>query len=280
VAGICGGDRELLDLPEDEIAELAAQAKLTSGDALHRLFKHFGEAYEEIARSSQPRILLEATVARLAQLGRLVPAAELVERLEALAAGRPGPKTQGGGGQRPQAPARPVPSPSSSGPSTRSTASTPSTPSTPPSKASGTDALHDEVAWAKLLEEFGAASPAKSSILERSEPGPESRGDLLVLLFDERDGFTAERAKEQAFSGELRRFLRERLGRDVRLEIRLSDLGGRTTVARERLAREEMLRNREDEAREHPVVRGALSAFGGKIAKIAVAGAAPKPPRD
>jgi DNA polymerase-3 subunit gamma/tau len=62
VAGICGGDRELLDLPEDEIAELAAQAKLTSGDALHRLFKHFGEAYEEIARSSQPRILLEDQV--------------------------------------------------------------------------------------------------------------------------------------------------------------------------------------------------------------------------
>jgi len=282
VAGVCGGDRELLDLPEDEIAELAAQAQLTTGDTLHRLFKHFGEAYEEIARSSHPRILLEATVARLSQLGQLVPAAELVERLEALVAAGSGPKPQGGGGQprRPQA----TPSPSLSGASTASTKSTRSTASTasapPAPKAAGTDALHDGTAWSKLLEEFGAASPAKSSILERAEPAPESRGDLLVLQFDERDGFTAERAREQAFSGELRRFLRERLGRDVRLQVRLADLGGRTTVARERLAQEEMLRNREDEAREHPVVRGALSAFGGTIAKIAVAGAAPKPRRD
>ena len=272
VAGVCGGDRELLDLPEDEIAELATQARSTSGDALHRLFKHFGEAYEEIARSSHPRILLEATVARLAQLGRLVPAAELVERLEALAAGRPGPK-----------PSR-APSP----PSTRSTPSTPSTPSTKPAPSAAsaptpsaeTGSLLADPAWAKLLDEFGALSPAKSSVLERAEPAPESRGDLLVLAFDEHDGFSAERAREQAFSGELKRFLRGRLGRDVRIEVKLTDLGNRTTVAREKLAREDVIRSREDEAREHPVVQGAVTAFGGTIARIAVAGAAPKPRRD
>ena len=47
-------------------------------------------------------------------------------------------------------------------------------------------------------------------------------------------------------------------------------------MAKEKLAREEAIRNREDEAREHPVIRGALSAFGGTIAKITVQGDARK----
>ncbi len=81
VASHCKGDSTVLDLPDEETKDLVAQTNMVSTDTLHRFFKHFSEAYESIARSSHPRILLETTLARIASLGDLVPAAELVSRI-------------------------------------------------------------------------------------------------------------------------------------------------------------------------------------------------------
>ncbi|MBN2716755.1 MAG: DNA polymerase III subunit gamma/tau, partial [Deltaproteobacteria bacterium] len=84
VAAVCGDDIGFLELPQEELAELKNQAKVTTKDTLHRMFKHISQAHEEIARSSFPKILLEATLARVADLGDLIPAADILQRLEAL----------------------------------------------------------------------------------------------------------------------------------------------------------------------------------------------------
>ncbi|MBW2527341.1 MAG: DNA polymerase III subunit gamma/tau, partial [Deltaproteobacteria bacterium] len=102
VLGVCDGDTSLVDMADEEAEELARQARSVPVDTLHRTFKHLGEAYDGIARASQPRILLEATLARIASLGDLVPAADLVQRLEALERSGGGPRgggsSSGGGG--------------------------------------------------------------------------------------------------------------------------------------------------------------------------------------
>ncbi|MBN2526889.1 MAG: DNA polymerase III subunit gamma/tau [Deltaproteobacteria bacterium] len=102
VAAVCGDDIDFLELPKEELAKLRQQAKATTNDSLHRIFKHVSQAHEEIARSSFPKILLEATLARVADLGDLVPAQEIVQRLESLARQLPATAPGGSPSQGPE----------------------------------------------------------------------------------------------------------------------------------------------------------------------------------
>src|SRR5581483_9108184 len=94
------GDRRLVaDLPEAEVAALAAQAERRSADDLQRFFRLLLEADETLstpARTVDPRLVLEMAVVRLATLSPLLPVAEILERLEALGAAPVGD----GGGRR------------------------------------------------------------------------------------------------------------------------------------------------------------------------------------
>ena len=248
-AGICGDDRSLLDMPDTEIDDLVKQARSVSRGTLHRFFKHFSEAYEEIARSSNPRILLEATLARLADLGELVSAAELLSRIEDLAAGRPLPPSPHRGNR-------------SGG--KKEVASPPA-----PKIAQTSDvAPLSEADWKDLLADFGRIMPAKSSIIERGIPAKGSSNDVLTLQFDRKDGFAAQRALETDFKKALTDFLTQRAGHPVRVDIQVRDLGQLSTLAKERLEKQEARRQRHDEAREHPVVREAEITFGGIVSKV------------
>jgi DNA polymerase-3 subunit gamma/tau len=79
-----GKPAEVLDLPDQEIADLTAQAAELSVDTLLDYFDFMSEADEEIARSSNPRFSLETVLVRLATLPKTLPAAEIVDRLEKL----------------------------------------------------------------------------------------------------------------------------------------------------------------------------------------------------
>jgi DNA polymerase-3 subunit gamma/tau len=257
VAAVCGDDRTVLDLPDEEAAEIARQAAATTGAVAHRLFKHFSEAYEEIARSGHPRILLEAALARLAEAEPLIPAAELVARLEALAAGRPA----GGGTPTPRR-APPSASPPAAGPA----GSIDPVRSDSPALAPTGPAPRIEDA----LEAFARKNPAVASALERAVPEL-SGGNVLLLRFDKSDAFAASVAMDQARQREIVGFLAGCLGRELRLEIEIADLGGISTAARARLRREEARRTAEDEARRHPLVQGAVTELAGHIARVRLA---------
>jgi DNA polymerase III subunit gamma/tau len=93
---------QLLDLPDQEVAELRRQAAATSADSLLDYFKFMAEGDEEVARSPYPRFALEAALVRLATVPSSMPVGELIERLEGLEK-----KLGAGGDIRPSA-ARPM----------------------------------------------------------------------------------------------------------------------------------------------------------------------------
>ncbi|MDD5308407.1 MAG: DNA polymerase III subunit gamma/tau [Deltaproteobacteria bacterium] len=244
VASVCEDDRGLLDLPEDEIDDLAAQARSAGRDTLHRLFKHFSEAFEAIARSQHSRILLETTLARLADLGGLVPAADLVSRLEAIAGGaQPALRSQ-----PPAAPSRPAPK-------------APENPALPAKRMSGDD-------WGRILDELRRERPALASIFERCVPQAGDSPDVLLLCFDKGDGFSASAAEDRERQQDLEAFLTKRQGKPVRVAVRQGDMGGAPVAVRKRLEEEENERRREEEARQHPVVRQAVAELGGAVSKV------------
>ncbi len=120
VAKVCGegADRELLDLADEEVADVRALATKSDADDLQRLFHGFSRSFDDIVRSGQPRTALEMTLVRLARRPPLLPIDELLSRLgdleRRLATGAPppaGPSGRGGGGEPVRSRATP-PSPS------------------------------------------------------------------------------------------------------------------------------------------------------------------------
>jgi len=95
----------LLDLPDQEIADLNEQSRAASVETLLDYFDFMAAGNEEINRATTPRFALESTLIRLATLPQSLPVAQLIERLERLegkmapatkpqtAAARPAPMT-------------------------------------------------------------------------------------------------------------------------------------------------------------------------------------------
>ena len=76
--------RQLLDIPDQEIADLSSQVEGLSVEILLDYFDFMAAGDEEIARSANPRFALEAVLVRLSTLPQTLPAGLLVERLEEL----------------------------------------------------------------------------------------------------------------------------------------------------------------------------------------------------
>ena len=74
----------LLDLPDQEMGDLAAQVKGATIETLLDYLNFMAAGDEEVARSANPRFALEAVLVRLATLPKTLPVVELIERLEAL----------------------------------------------------------------------------------------------------------------------------------------------------------------------------------------------------
>ncbi len=104
VAKVCAPDqaRELLDLAEEEVADVLALAQKSDADDLTRIFTGLSRGFDDIVKSGQVRSNLEMTLVRLARRPALLPLDELLSRLgeleKRLATGAPPPPTRGGSG--------------------------------------------------------------------------------------------------------------------------------------------------------------------------------------
>ncbi|MFH7320381.1 DNA polymerase III subunit gamma/tau [Desulfurivibrio sp. D14AmB] len=95
----------LLDLADSDLAGLKELAAGQSGETLLYCFNLLLKGIEEMQYASRPKLVLEMTFVRATQAGQIVPAAQILGRLEQLLAGLPG----GGGGGAPAAPGEGTP---------------------------------------------------------------------------------------------------------------------------------------------------------------------------
>src|SRR5690606_17607215 len=147
VAKVSDKPERLLALADSELADVLALAKRSDEQDLSRIYLGFSRAFDDIARSAQPRAAFEMALVRLARRPPLVPLDELLRRLgdleRRLAGGGPsgaGPAAGSGGRapapREPQGPSEaslqhasaPAPTP----PPTPSPAPAPARPSPPP----------------------------------------------------------------------------------------------------------------------------------------------------
>lgn len=104
VAKVCAEAqaRELLDLADEEAADVLALAQKSDADDLTRIFTGLSRGFDDIVKSGQVRSNFEMTLVRLARRPPLLPLDELLGRLgeleKRLATGAPPPPARGGGG--------------------------------------------------------------------------------------------------------------------------------------------------------------------------------------
>ena len=91
---------KILDMLDAELSDLKTAAVDVSLPTLNFHFNAWLDVQSRLARATQPRLVLEALIVRLAQVEPLQPLADLVARLESLLAGA-GPLPTGGGGGTP-----------------------------------------------------------------------------------------------------------------------------------------------------------------------------------
>jgi len=258
VAGLGKSGVKSLDLPKSEVSELVKQASSTESEDLHRYFRHFAQTCEDVARSSFPRLILEMSLVRMAHFRNLVPASELVERIESMLSSSTTTRGPGGSGN---------PGPSSSTERTkRSRGKKKPGPGKSSSRAMASGETDSLGKWKALLEDLRKTQPLLASALEHC--APLEVGEEKVRLGFAEDGFALKRVSADENLGKLQAFLDDYFSKQVKLVIEASDVKPPTLHDEKSRKREEEKDKSRREAVETPLVQKALRELGGTVKKI------------
>ncbi len=293
VAALVADPGDLVDASADEIAEARALGEKTPRGLAGTLFDRWARAVDEAGRSQTPRLILEMALVDLCFAEPLQPLPDLLKRLEELEAQL---QDAAGGAPAPRAPERPSgrppernfdrpPERSFDRPPERAPAAVadpgrqpgplraeaPSPPAAPapsvPAPAApigqSTAARSVEDLWRRLRLRF-EDRPALAAALDHGAVGSWQSGQLLLVFSDKL--MLAQTEKQ-------RRLLEEALleiaggPTTLRLELTSSTSSPRPSLVQAETAREAEnaasdRRRREDEARQHPIIRKAQELFG------------------
>jgi DNA polymerase-3 subunit gamma/tau len=229
-------------LVPEERERMLPLAEAYAEEDLLRIFDVLTKADAELRLAQDPRVTLELALLKLVQMRRLLPFAELVDRVERLAAGAP-----------PPAPRSAAP-PSSTAPLPRPTPAAPV--AAPPAPAVAGDA--DD-----LLPALMAAAQSRPSLLQplRSARARLEADTLLLEVSAEWAAFAGMHAEEyhDLATKALGRPLKVRIGAGAPAEASAGPLADPEEAKRERMLKE---------ASREPAVQEALDLFGGKVVDV------------
>jgi DNA polymerase III subunit gamma/tau len=298
--------RELLDLADEEIADVVAQAARAEVDDLSRLFQGFSRAFDDVVRGGQPRTALEMALVRLARRPPLLPLDELLARVGDLerrlggGAPPPGPAPRGGGGGGGRgpytAPGNVHSSISSALPATagdpgptrthgalalaeparaRPTAVVASAPSpavTPaaPAPAMAPAAPPDMTTWRAIVERLRVDRAQLASIFDHATPVVVGAARVIVG-FEATAGFVAARASEPEALEALTRAARAHFAAPTEVILDLSSkpvAGARTVASMEDERRAAEAAKARAAVQDHPVVKEAMRLFNAQVRDV------------
>jgi DNA polymerase-3 subunit gamma/tau len=268
------GDKaaDALDLPREEVEELRKAAASFELDELVRLFGVFSQAQEDIRLAMYPPFTLEMALVKATRVVALEPIEHLIARVEAIGAGIE-PRTL----QPPSVPpalTQPV------GPAPAKEPSAPEQAVDQPSVGRMPDADH---LWRLVMQRVAEEKPNLESYLRSGRPIA-GEGELTVE-YAQQDAWAADLASRDDNQAYVGRVLRELTGRDTAFRIRrVADSpndaasgrrasleraeprapSGRTPGDRGTVSRQSAL----SEVMAHPVVKEALTIFGGEVMEI------------
>ncbi len=256
----------LIDLPEEEIRDLAGQAGKLSPEDIHVLFRSLLSAHDEIVRSSFPRLVLEMTFIRLAERGTLLSISDALDKLrgmeERLSGNLPLPESAPAEKKEIRFETQPNPETEEirSGECSEFA----------PSGASG----ELQETWKEFIGFLKRKKPPLASVVEQGCPLA-LKEDLLEIGCAEKS-FCLERMQETDTRSALEQFAAEFFRRPVK--IRISALkpealpspdpenGGEKGPPTGAGKKDQQ--SKQEEALNHPLVKEAINIFGGRVIEI------------
>ncbi|MCC7441495.1 MAG: DNA polymerase III subunit gamma/tau [Bdellovibrionales bacterium] len=241
-----------LELSADEWDEIRSLSALRPLEELELIFQALHHGTDWIARSPQPKIVLDVLLVKCASAEALVP----VEKMASAGSAGRGPAPS------PVAATIPVAEPMRSAPERAA----PEAVATPPAVPN----LSAPLSWEEMVRHFRAQRPRLASLLEHasSHRMPAADSVELEVRFNPDNSFKAEQLKQKDLADEVNSFCTGRMGRTVRVAVHVDASAGESQAqVREREARE-----REESARraivQHPVVQEARALFGGELGPV------------
>lgn len=286
VAKVCSNPGDLLDLADEERADVQTLSARADTDDLLRLHQGFSAGFDEVARSADARAALEMLLVRLARRPPLLPIDDLLTRLAALekrlggapprAPGAPAaptgnrgaPPTREGRSQEPVRPQRREPRTAESSP--RAPAPEPSEeppraelPSAP--RAAPDSAISE---WKAIVDRVRVLRPELAACLHHAVIIEVSK-NRVALGFE--SGTVFERAvREPDALQALTLAAREHFEAEPTIVLQSDTNGaaGTTVSAVESRERAERQRSALAKAKEHPRIAEAASILGAKLKEI------------
>jgi DNA polymerase-3 subunit gamma/tau len=279
----------LIDLPEDEIQELSSQTEKFSLEEIYSLFRSLLTAYDEIARSAFPRLVLEMTLTRVARKKPIFSVEEALEKLrqmeERLSSGQGSPLPASS--LQPVLKASPL---SLVADSTREDDE--SSPPEEEEKPLSPKADEGEIAlpvredseetpgglvgesqdqWKEFVQFAKKKKPPFASLLEHGYPLTLNE-ELLEVGYPHKS-FYLERMQEADNRSILSTLCEEFFQRKMR--VRVAGMNPHPLSSKhsgngleERPGIKNSSKNRQEEALNHPLVKEAIDIFGGRVVEI------------
>jgi len=271
------GPREasgLIDLPEEEIRDLAVQAEKFSREEIHALFRALLAAHEEAARSAFPRLILEMTLTRVARRKPVLSVEEVVEKLQVMEE-----RLLAGGVTATPASSLPaVPPPVKRLAVPEEVEEEEEEAEEVPEAAAAAEETGGETAgglsgetqesWREFVSFAKKKKPPFASLLEQGRPLILEESRLEVGY--PKKSFCLERMQETDNLNFLQNLSREFFKRNLQVKVTGVNPAAlpRGPAPESPGEKKNSKREKEEEALNHPLVREAINVFGGRVVEI------------
>jgi DNA polymerase-3 subunit gamma/tau len=232
-------------LSEDEWKELQSIAPLRSIEEIELIFQVFHQGLEWIARSPQPKIVLDVLVIKCATADALTYTEPSGKGPDTLT---PAPPSLITSVKKEVAPVTALPE--------------------PPKE----NRFSTEKTWEGLIGHIRKSRPLLASILEHSTasqfPTLNSPGEkVLAICFSPQEAYFREQLQSRVYQEQFVQLSKDYFGFLIRLQIELRENGESLVAKKEREQKERILSIR-SRAQNHPIILEAKSLFGGELGPI------------
>jgi DNA polymerase-3 subunit gamma/tau len=263
-----GGPSPVLNVAEHEARELGEQAAAVSFEDLHRLFQILLNGEALMARTPFPKVILEMTLVEMARLDSLLPAEEILSRVEQLehALSQRGPREGGPPGgvslenNDMEAQARKMPAEDESAPQ--------SEPEGREGSGVGEEALRQ---WEEFLTFVRGESPVLASFLIQGHPL--RLDDACLEIGFAKGSFVLDRCSERGTLGSVEEIAQRHFKRALQVKIVPTDFvkdAKKISGTSEHDRETDLVRHLKKEAVGNPVIQEAVEIFQGRIVDVKV----------
>lgn len=254
LAKIGSSNSAALELSEEEWKEVQSIAELRTLEEIELIFQVLHQGLEWIARSPQPKIILDVLLIKCAT-------AESLIYIDSL----PGNSTKS--------------------PSTQSTTQTHTQPpvtaqthSTPTAPSPINTMVSQDKSWEGFIEHVRVSRPLLASMLEHCSGFQlpdfqnSTSSKTLSIFFSSQDAYFREQLQARVYQEQLVHLSKEYFGTLLRLQIEIKN-AGESLVARRGREQKERIESIKEQAQRHPIIIEAKSLFGGELSPVKIRGA-------